>query len=350
MPLKKKTLLFVKLVSEILSLRFLAILVFSLSWMSSASLSAHHQLAAKLGTGVNLGNALDAPYEGAWGIRLESSYFVRIREAGFDSIRLPVRWSAHAAKEAPYTIEDSFFERVDWALEQAEENGLSIVLNLHHYLELFEEPEKHEARFLALWSQIANRYKDAQPSVFFEPLNEPNTELTSDKWNALIPKVIAVIRKTNPDRPLVMGVANWSNVEYTPRLVLLDDDPNLILTFHYYSPHSFTHQGTPWSEPKFRNLKGIRWLGTDEEKQAVTRDFMIAVKYAEERDLPIYLGEFGAYEAADMDSRIRWTEFVADEARRMGMTVAYWEFGASFGLYDRSRKAWREDLLEAVLP
>ncbi len=165
----------------------------------------------------------------------------------------------------------------------------------------------------------------------------------------MIPQVVDVIRTTNPGRPLVLGVAHWSNVEYLPQLIL-PSDPHLILSSHYYSPHEFTHQGTPWSQPKYRDAKGIRWMGTEEEKQRITRDFMIAVEYAREKEVPIYLGESGAYQAADMESRIRWTEFVADEARRLGMSVACWEFIANFGLYDGARDEWRLGLRDAVLP
>lgn len=306
--------------------------------------------ASVLGTGVNLGNALDAPSEGAWGFTLEASYFEKVRQAGFDSVRIPVRWSAHADEAAPFRIDETFFKRVDWAVEQAIKNDLAVVLNVHHYMELFEKPALHEERFLGLWRQISERYQDYPPSVFFEPLNEPNTKLTSEKWNALIPKVIAVIRRTNPERKLIMGAANWSNVSYLPKLDLPEDDPNLVLSFHYYSPHGFTHQSTPWSEPKFRNLSGVKWLGTKDEKATVTKDLMIAVEVGEELNLPVYLGEFGAYEAADMDSRVRWTNHVAEEARRLGMTIAYWEFGASFGLYDTQSEKWREELVEAILP
>src|SRR5262245_44402948 len=58
----------------------------------------------KLGRGINLGNALEAPREGAWGVTLKPHYFRAIKEAGFDSVRLPVKWSAHAQAGAPYTI------------------------------------------------------------------------------------------------------------------------------------------------------------------------------------------------------------------------------------------------------
>lgn len=91
-------------------------------------------------------------------------------------------------------------------------------------------------------------------------------------------------------------------------------------------------------------------MGTEEEIQRITRDFMIAVEYAREQKVPISLGEFGPHQAADMESRIRWTEFVADEARRLGMSVAYREFIARFGLYDGGRDEWRLGLRDAVLP
>jgi endoglucanase len=66
-----------------------------------------------LGRGLNLGNALEAPVEGQWGVVLKEEYFSIIKQAGFNSIRLPVRWSGHALAEKPYTINPEFFQRVD---------------------------------------------------------------------------------------------------------------------------------------------------------------------------------------------------------------------------------------------
>src|SRR5437588_3517226 len=82
---------------------------------------------AKLGRGINLGNALEAPQEGAWGVRLKAEYFAAIKKAGFATVRLPVKWSAHAQNEAPYAIDPKFAERVDWAVDQALANGLKII-------------------------------------------------------------------------------------------------------------------------------------------------------------------------------------------------------------------------------
>src|SRR4051812_1424479 len=70
----------------------------------------------KIGRGINLGNALEAPKEGEWGLTLEEGYFEAIKKAGFDSVRIPIRWSAHAKAESPYTIDPRFFERIDWAV------------------------------------------------------------------------------------------------------------------------------------------------------------------------------------------------------------------------------------------
>jgi endoglucanase len=40
--------------------------------------------------GVNMGNMLEAPNEGEWGLYVEEEYFDLIKEAGFDFVRLPV--------------------------------------------------------------------------------------------------------------------------------------------------------------------------------------------------------------------------------------------------------------------
>src|SRR5438477_12307598 len=78
-----------------------------------------HVANKKLGRGVNLGNALEAPKEGEWGVTLKAEYFKAIADAGFNTVRLPVKWSAHAGGEPPYAIDPKFFERIDWCVDQA---------------------------------------------------------------------------------------------------------------------------------------------------------------------------------------------------------------------------------------
>ncbi|MGB4006799.1 MAG: cellulase family glycosylhydrolase, partial [Halanaerobiales bacterium] len=75
-----------------------------------------------------------------------------------------------------------------------------------------------------------------------------------------------------------------------------------------------------------------------------------AVKWAQENKRPLYLGEFGAYERADLESRIRWTNFVAREAEKRNIPWAYWEFNSGFGIYDPVKDQWRDELLQALIP
>jgi endoglucanase len=96
---------------------------------------------------------------------------------------------------------------------------------------------------------------------------------------------------------------------------------------------------------------GTKWTGTAEEKKAMTDIFDIGAAWGKEHNRPINLGEFGSYSKADMESRARWTKFIADTAAERGMSLMYWEFcHINFGLYDPETKSWRKPLLEAIIP
>jgi endoglucanase len=301
-----------------------------------------------LGRGVNLGNALEAPSEGEWGVRLKAEYFKAIKDAGFDTVRLPVRWSAHAAAGAPYTIDPPFLARVDWAIEQALANKLNLIVNVHHYGEMDSDPDKHLPRLAALWEQLATRHRDRPASVVFELLNEPHDKLTSEKWNAAVPQLLGVVRKTNPKRTVIVGPAQWNSIGMLDKLQLPADDRNLIVTVHFYDPFQFTHQGASWVKGADK-WKGRTWTGSDTEKEAIQKSLGRAAAWAKKHDRPIFLGEFGAFGEADMESRARWTRFVAREAEQLGFSWAYWEFCSGFGAYDARTDRWREPLKAALL-
>jgi endoglucanase len=316
------------------------------------SLAVERDIAAAhkaLGRGINFGNALEAPREGDWGVKIEAEFFEKIKQGGFEHVRVPIKWSAHAAKEAPYTIDPEFFARIDWVLEQAEKNKLGVIVDMHHYEELDKRPDAELPRAVALWKQIATRYKDRGDELYFELMNEPHDELNKeDKWTEVLPNLLAAIRETNPTRPVIIGPPWWNGIWALPKFKL-PDDPNLIATVHCYNPHEFTHQGAPWAEGSDKWL-GKKWTGNDEELKKLRDEFDQAQKWAMEQKRPLYLGEFGVYEKADMESRARWTAAVAREAEKRGWSWAYWEFGAGFGAYDREKEAWREPLKAALIP
>jgi endoglucanase len=280
-----------------------------------------YEMNQRLGRGVNLGNALDAPEEGSWGVILEEGYFQLIADRGFDSVRIPIRWSAHASRSNPFMITADFFDRVDWAVENALSRDLAVVINFHHYEDIFADPDGERERFLALWRQVADHYQDAQ----------------------------AIIRETNPDRIVIVGPPKWNAVHQLSYLDLPEDDRNIIVTFHYYEPFKFTHQGAEWSEGSDAWL-GRTWEGTESQKRSVTRDMDTAAAWGERYDRPIYLGEFGAYSKAEMNSRTNWTSFVVQSSEERGFSWAYWEFCAGFGIYDPIREVWRAPLVDSLLP
>ncbi|HEX5268963.1 MAG TPA: cellulase family glycosylhydrolase, partial [Gemmataceae bacterium] len=162
-----------------------------------------------LGRGINFGNALESPREGEWGLTLKADYFEAIKKAGFNSVRVPIRWSSHAADKPPFAIDAEFFKRIDWVVEQALSGDLNVVVNVHHFDEVYHDPDKHEAKLLVLWKLIAEHYRDRSDRVYFELLNEPMDKLNEDRWNAMIPKLLDAVRASNPKRTVIVGPAQW---------------------------------------------------------------------------------------------------------------------------------------------
>ena len=95
--------------------------------------------------------------------------------------------------------------------------------------------------------------------------------------------------------------------------------------------------------------KGTTWTGSAQERDVMARDFDDAAAWAAKNGRPLYVGEFGSYEEADMASRVRWTRAAVNEAQKHRFSWAYWEFCATFGAYDPIALAWREPLLQSLI-
>ncbi len=330
--------------------------------------------------GMNLGNALDAPREGEWGVVLHESDFSRIHEAGFDHVRLPVRFNAHADRAPPYAIDPNFLLRVDWAVAQALKNDLAVVVDLHHYEEIMAQPEAHRARFVALWQQIAEHYRGAPEAVAFELLNEPHDKLTAAAWNSILLDALRAVRATNPTRSVVVEGVDWASAKTLRDSLSVPDDPNLIASFHMYQPILFTHQGAPWMGPEYKTV-GVQFPGpppspiTPVESAAkvswvrawfdrynrdpastnpsgpstITEQLDMASSFAAAHHMPVYMGEFATVDRADIASRAAWTHATRTEAERRGFGWAYWDDGGVCAAYDRTKSAWVPELEDALL-
>jgi SAM-dependent methyltransferase len=302
-----------------------------------------------LGPGINLGNALEAPAEGLWGVTLKKTDFAIIKKAGFSSVRVPICWAAHAAEKERFEIDPAFFKRVDWVVAQAKAQDLKVILDFQNYPELFANPAGHEERFLGLWRQIAERYQHEPPTILFELLNEPHGNFDAAAWNRLLARALAVVRPTNPARLVVIGPVDHNHIRALPDLKLPNDDRGLVVTVHFYDPKPFTHQGAEW-DPGTMPWLGTAWRGTTTEKETIDALMAQTAAWGQAQQRPVFLGEFGAYSKADPASRERWTRHVARSAEAHGLPWAYWEYCSGFGAYDPVVKKWRPHLLNALIP
>jgi len=299
----------------------------------------------RLGIGINLENCLEALQIGSWGVTSDSNYFSDIKAKGFASIRIPTKWSAYAQTEAPYTIDKDFMDTIRWAINSALANGLVTVINIHNYDEIMTDPAANKERFLAFWEQIASEFQSYSDSLYFEILNEPNTNLTPELWNDYLAEGLSKIRETNPDRMVIIGTANWGGVDGLSQLIL-PEDSNLILTIHYYNPFNFTHQGADWAG--MIGVSGVTWDSTAVEVNAIKNDMELIKQYSDLHNVPVYIGEFGAYEKADDASRARWIGCLHSFFQTYGFSGAYWEYCNGFGIYNPGLDCYHTGMLKAL--
>jgi endoglucanase len=280
--------------------------------------------------------------------RFQERHFQRIHEGGFQTVRIVLQAMSHM--NAENRLDPAWFKTLDWAVEKATANGLTVILDEHDYNVCGQNAEGCKPRLMAFWEQVAQHCKDAPNSVLFEILNEPNTQVTAEVWNAWVKEALGIIRKTNPERNVIVGPASWNNIRFLDRLELPEDDRHIIVTVHYYLPMNFTHQGARWVKST-ADLHGITW-GTNEEKHKVETDFAGVQEWAKARKRPILLGEFGAYDrgGADMDSRVKYTSHVARTAEALGWAWAYWQFDSDFIAYDMAKDEWVEPIRKALIP
>jgi endoglucanase len=71
-------------------------------------------------------------------------------------------------------------------------------------------------------------------------------------------------------------VHNWDhpNGIYDLKLPSTEEDPNIMVTFHYYNPLAFTYQGETYTRDLARVSRfwGNTWGNTEKQKTLVRRD------------------------------------------------------------------------------
>ncbi|MFO7671962.1 MAG: cellulase family glycosylhydrolase [Bacteroidales bacterium] len=290
---------------------------------------------SQMGRGINLGNTLEPPMEGDWNNpKAQESYFDAYTEAGFKTVRIPVTWDKHTGTTAPYTVDAAWLNRVEEVVDWGLNRDMFVIINAHHedwLKEDFGNPDVRE-RFDSIWSQVSVHFRGKSEKLFFEMLNEPRTsdhegltQLQIDEANS---RLLGIIRKDHPARIVVYSGKGWAG-SGDMMAAAVPDDPYIMAYFHSYDPWNFAgeSQGT--------------W-GTTADRNAIYSKFSQVRSWADQNQVEVLLGEFGAMWDCDYNSRmLHYATYVRGcLANHFAFTV--WDDGGWFEVLHRSDHTWQD--------
>lgn len=285
--------------------------------------------------------------------------FINVKSMGVDVVRLPMYLEFFCKEENGWQIPEYFFKCLDNFISYAKELDLTVIFDFHNNTVVGSKtPENIQDILIPIWSQLCNRYKDSYDKVIFEIYNEPH-EINLDIWGQAVVNTIKAIREIDKTHYLIVGGGDWNSFESLKQLPQIDDD-KIIYTFHFYEPHLFTHQGAGWSEmgritgipfpyveekmPKcpenptereasfFSEEYNYKYRGTE---QAVADYFDQFVQFSNQRNAPIYCGEFGVYMPfADPQERVNWYTIVAKLLEERNIARTSWDYYGGFGVFN----------------
>lgn len=303
-------------------------------------------VAAGMHRGVNI-----LGYDPIWSdpakARFQPRDFAVIRRGGFDFVRVVLQAFQHM--DAHNQLDPQWLATLDTVVRDARKAGLKVIIDEHDFNVCSQDPVACRPKLAAFWQQIGARYAQQPDTVLFEILNEPHDDLNGAPWNALLKDMLAIIRQTNPRRAVIIGPTHWNSLNDLPLLSLPQDDRNIIVTFHYYEPFRFTHQGAPWSTEK--ETSGVTW-GSEADRARLKQDFDTVAAWAKAHKRPVMLGEFGAYDKSGtpVAQRAAYDSAVAREAEAHGFSWAYWQFDSDFIVYDLDKDQWVQPIKDALIP
>ena len=316
--------------------------------------------------GVNLGDFLEVPPDSSWGVTVSAEDYPAIKSEGFDHVRVPIGWQHYVGPAPDFTLQPKIFAKVDFAVTNCLRNKLAVMINIHHFDELDQDPVAAGPEFLAIWRQVAEHYRHLPTGLAFELDNEPHDHATTALMNPLYAQAIAEIRQSNRHRTIFVEPGGWGSIEELKNMVLPPDD-NVIVSVHCYDPFYFTHQGASWTggstpvtgiifpgpppqplvpDPALK-LNGHlqEWihqyntLPADQNPSSPIA-FAAHLKYLRQWSdyyhRPIHLGEFGAYTRADEPSRANFYRTFRQAAEENQIGWCIWDWNAGFRYWDRA--------------
>ncbi|MCF0216638.1 MAG: glycoside hydrolase family 5 protein [Fibrobacteraceae bacterium] len=290
---------------------------------------------------------------------LEVKDFSRIRQAGFNHVRLPVDYFNLFETDTLKPKEEVFL-LLDKALKEIQEADLDVILDLHkcpgHDFHLgcsveqpfFTDPAARKGA-CDVWAFMAERYA-GDNRIMMELLNEPAGQ-DSLVWDKVKDELFWSIRKHAPKNTIVIGSNKWNSPREFDKLTPVDDD-NVIYSFHTYTPVTFTHQGAAWISDPFFKIKRP-WPGdyAAPEQGSTTRldvefgkwdkdrlqaSIQNALDFRAKYDLPVACNEFGVYVQVARQYQIAWMRDFLDILREADVGYSYWNYkNLDFGLISK---------------
>jgi len=330
-----------------------------------------------LHVGWNLGNTLDAtdnegkrslnPHdqETAWYNPVTTFEMVKLlKDTGFDIFRVPVTWFMQLGEAPEYIINEAFLNRVEEIVGYGIDNGLKVIINLHHEKWHFPSDENYPAaskQLIAVWKQIAERFAKYDNQLLFEGMNEPRKNGTSVEWNGgdaegrrvvnlLNADFIKTVRQTggnNVTRMLLLPTYAASSEDIAlQELVIPTDDKNLIVSVHAYTPYPFAivedADVNTW-KPEYKDIIEAMFERLD--------------KHFLSLGIPVIMGECGVRDkGGNTEARIEWARHYTECARKHKVPCIWWDNGAFegtgelFGIMNRQKAEWAyPGIVEAFL-
>ncbi len=314
---------------------------------NSVTKTVSQQYVDDMNPGWNLGNTFDSfdtggdKGEESWGNPVVTKELIKkIKSEGFNSIRIPFTSVMRTGEAPEYTIDKKFLDRyaevVNWALEE----DLYVMINLHHdswnwagAIGADWDNGASMERYKAIWTQLANYFKDYSNKVCFESMNEPqfwsgDTQMQlniNDQVNESFYKIVRESGGNNKTRMLVLPTLNTNDsqdrCDALYKSIKALDDENIIATFHYYGywPFSVNIAGQTNFDDKVMS----------ELQNAFDRIYTTFTQ----NGIGVVCGEYGllgfdtSLDAIEHGEILKYFEYINYYAKEKKMTLMLWDNG-----------------------
>ncbi len=314
--------------------------------------------------GWNLGNSLECPYtETEWGNPKTTKAMIHaVAEAGFNAIRIPVRWINHVNNTTDMIVNADWLARVkevvDWCLEE----NMYVIINSHHEEwydrnPYYSKQEENNRMLAALWTCIATYFRDYDQRLIFAGTNEttvnwaaPTAEQQAVQ-NSYNQTFVDAVRETggkNYYRNIVVQTFACSPYHGLNGFTIPTDkvEGRLSVEFHYYDPYEYCGNCTYYYWGEAYKDKG-RILASSTEK-TITNLFDRITNTWAKKGLGVVMGEYGVSNHFTEDDKQTQQEnmqyylkCVVSEARQHGFAAFAWDNNAfnngpeNFGIFKR---------------